>query len=196
MSTFNELQSLWQQAPPPVHPAPVEIKRLVRKSRRKIMGKAILSTLLLLACVGVQIGVLVNFHPVYVTTRIGLLLMMLAATIGIINNMQQLYLLQASATATDAATGLAFTLRYQEKMKRYFTIGVSLVFSILSVGLLLYLYEFAHNSILFIVCSYGATFIYIAICWLVLKRRLVKKHTKSIDTMITRLRQLQDDWKD
>ena len=193
MEPFSELESLWAAAkPPPADPS--EIVRLVNRSQRRMRWIMTGGTLLLLLSMGVQFWVLWWFQPKYVTTRIGLLLTIGVSMLAIGGNLRQSVLLRKAESADSIAVALEKMLRYQFRMQRYFRQRLSILFAVLAGGLLLYLYEFAHHSVMFTVISYGSTLLYLALCWFWLKPYSIRKNEKRVGEIIDRLQQLKEDF--
>jgi hypothetical protein len=196
MEPFSELQSLWAAATPPLPADPAEIVRLVKRSQRNMRWKMIGATLALLLSGCVQLWVLFWFEPKYATTRLGLLLTIGVSAWAMGDNMRQWLLLRTAEAADSMAISLEKMLRYQYRMQRYVRRRFTILFLLLAVGLLLYLYEFAHHSVMFTVLSYGSTILYMAFCWFWLKPRIIRKNEKSVGEIIQRLKRLQADLKE
>ncbi len=194
MEPFSELEALWAAVQPPPPADPSEIAQLVKRSQRRMWWIMVGATLLLLLSMGVQFWVLFGFQPKYVTTRIGLLLTIGVSMLAIGGNLRQSLLLRKAESADSIAVALEKMLRYQHRMQRYFRQRLSVLFAVLAGGLLLYLYEFAHHSVLFTLISYGSTILYMAFCWFWLRPWSIRKNERRVGEIIERLKGLQQDF--
>ncbi len=186
MEDFNDIKALWAQAAPHAADASIVI-RAARKYRAKIILRTSAG---ILALAGALVVVsLVAFHYQFrlVTTRIGIALVILAIVSGMLMNSQLVWLLLKPNSTVDNKTFLKTIKELQQKEQYVQTKFLSLYFAVLSIGMMLYLFEFTYGGLLFSVIIYSATMGWILLAWLYLRPRSIRKQRERTQKIIDQL---------
>ncbi len=194
MNDFKALQDLWQQTD--VKPAvPVqELIRQIKVTRRRWLLKTIGSIALLAATFVFIIWVVMSAHLHWLTTKIGVGLILTAVFMAV---MVQSSFLPALFDSSDPAQNNRDWLRKMETYQRrqYFmhTRFISAYYICLSAGFLFYMFEVARGNIFFMIAAYALTFGWIAFSWFYLRTRKFRQQKAKTDAMLQDIRALTDD---
>jgi H+/Cl- antiporter ClcA len=191
MNNFEDIQSLWQQAPAAEAPGVHELIAGLRKKRRKMQWRTAGLVLLLLLTIFFLALIIGRYEFRFLTTKIGIALALIAvgAAVAVNSNMLAL-LLQNNGADTNNHQYLQSLKKFRERMRFMHTYGISIYFLLMGTGILLYIYEFVQHNILKMVLAYGLTAGWFLFAWFVLRPRTVKKQTAGIDEMIRRLNEM------
>jgi MFS family permease len=195
MDSFDELQNVWQGAVAPPAISAKEIVSLVRRQQRRMIAGVLVTIGALLAPIAMGVWIWIGYDPVYPTTRISLVIIMIAVVGAIVVKSQALPLLLGSVKEDASNKAMIEALeRLQRKQRTFNTVGISVYYVLLSIGMALYLAEFVRGNILFGIAAYGLTFGWIAFTWFYLRKRGIKSQNAKLDQMIAHLKTLQNDW--
>jgi len=189
MDNLNDLKKIWLGADTGSLPAPAEMmQRIAQYRRSKLLKKAalILAAILLTA---VMVSVVFLYKSVMLSTRLGEVGIIAAGLILIITNIGSIGRLYKVKDLSNKEF-----LGYLEQVKinrRYYyrktqVAGLSLV----SVGLLLYLYEGVHQHVLLCIVSYALVAIYLLVMWLIVRPRMYKRQAKKLEATINEMKRL------
>lgn len=188
MTTNLDLQSLWNQqevSPPNVQEILASAKKFKRKNRNKIVFQyiSLIATLLI-------IGRLLISHTFELTTStVGILLIIVAVSFYLIVSSKLLKVLFKSNLENNNSAYLNQLIELKQKQESLQTNIISIYFILLSLGLLLYLIEFAlQGGWVFGCISYGLTGAWVAFNWFYLRPRGIKKQHAEINRMIDQLK--------
>jgi hypothetical protein len=139
----------------------------------------------------VDIFIWCYYQPQMITTKIGLMLMLIAIVGFLITTNQLFPLLAKTNNETDSHEFLEQMIRIKQKQEFLNKTMLSIYFIVLSVGLGLYFIEYAgRGDLVFQLCAYGITFAWIGFNWFYVRKRTVKKQQKAINDIITRLEEV------
>lgn len=185
---FNQLWQSQKNAPD------IDATVIVQKAKqlqRKTKVKIILGNLLLLATMVFVIGIVVYFQPKMITTKIGTLLVVIAIVMQIVASSQLIPILNKSNTQTKPAEYLKELLVFKKKQNFIQSTIITLYFIFLSIGLLLYMIEYTmRGSILFIVITYGLTFLWIGFSWFYIRPKTFQKQERKLMEVIENMEQI------
>ncbi len=191
MSNFNDIQNLWQNQPR-VHVPDVEaIKKGAARIHRQIVIKNVLGVVTLLATLIfiAWIGLTVPFK--YITTKAGIVVIIISITGGIVMNSQMLQLILSPADHTlNNQAYLQQLIEFRNRQRFFQTTGISVYYALLSFGFVLYLYEFYPANHAFGLTAYGLTFLWIAFAWFYIKPRTIKKQEEKINALIEQIKSI------
>lgn len=187
MSNSIDFKALWSReeiAPPDVNEIFAKANQLSHKTRNKIWRGNIL-----LALTGsFMVFVWWYYQPQMITTKIGLILIMVAIAMFLATTRQLFPLLAKIDVETDSQQFLANMVRIKQKQEFLGNTMLTGYFILLSVGLFLYLIEYAgRGSVTFQLIAYGLTFAWIAFNWFYIRPRTIRKQQGAINDIIAKL---------
>ncbi len=187
MSTNIDFKTLWSRGKaimPDVNEIFAKANNLNRKTRRKIWRENIVLSLTAIFIIWVWW----YYQPQFVTTKIGIVMVVLAIVSFLAVNNQQFPLLADADIETDSRQYLARMIRVKQKQEFLCTTMMAIYFIFLSLGLALYMVEYvSHGSLKFQVLTYGLTFGWMAFSWFYLAPRTSRKQRKAINDIIEKL---------
>ena len=191
MQNFDELKNIWQQADPIALPSAKDILQEAEKAHRKIKAK-IITGIVTLTFTFIYICFIAWYYNFdCITTKIGIILTLLAVVTGIVFNTQLASLLSKKADTTlDNNHYLGQLILFRNRQRFIQTKGISLYFVLLTVGILLYMYEFASRDFTFGVIVYSITLGWIVFSWFFLRKKAIAKQGKLINEQIARIESL------
>ncbi len=132
------------------------------------------------------IGLLCEFK--YSSTKLGLIVVLLAVLGGITVNAQLLRILQKMVDSTaDNNAYLQQLIIYRNKQRAIQTKGLTIYFLALTGGLLMYMFEFLMRDLRFGIVAYSITLAWIGFAWFYLRPRAIKKQEEKINHLIAQL---------
>lgn len=191
MQNFEDLKGLWQQSENENVPSAKEILSKVESNRKKILFKNISLIGILLFTFGFILWIGLHYDFELATTRIGIIITLIAIMIGIIFNTGSISsLIKQSDPTLNNNSYLVQMINYRNNQRRIQTKGMVLYFILLTVGMILYLYEFALRSLTFGIIAYSITLGWIAFNWFYVRKRTIAKQEKEINEQIRALESL------
>lgn len=183
MSSDN-FKALWSQQSTP---AP-DLKELLNKAmilKKKSRNKIIGMNLLLISTAVFIIGVVIYFHPQMLTTKFGVLLIIIAIISFVTaNNITSKDLFKSNADCS-AKDYLDQFIRLKQKQEFIHKTMLTIYFILLTAGISLYMYEYASRmQATGAIATYGITFAWIAFNWFYLRPRTIKKYQAKMNEMI------------
>lgn len=191
MQNFENIKSLWQVSTEKTLPEAKEIILRIQKTRRKMIRRNIIGgTILCLTFIYICfIGWYYHFEQW--TTRVGIIITLFGIVIGVAFNshLVQLLLKQDNLTL-DNKSYLQQLTHFRNTQQLIRTKGMALYYILLTVGIVLYMVEFAKRNIYFGIIAYTITLGWIAYSWFfILKKRRVN-HSKEINEQIENIEKL------
>ncbi len=160
-----------------------------KKSNRK---KIIITNSLLSATALFILFIWVYYQPQLITTKIGIVLIILAIAIFIISSSQNLNVLTRINEAENNQQYLKNLLVLKERQHFMHTTMLNAYFSILSAGLALYMYEYTSRmAIHWALVAYVLTGSWISVNWFYLRPRQIRKERSKTDDIISRFETIQ-----
>ncbi len=191
MSDFNLIQDIWQNA---ATPEPEDISVIIadiKKKRRQMLRKLLFGIVSLTGALAMIVWVLFGYDAKIITTRIGTIIVIIATLGGIILNSQLLnYLRKPLDPDTDTKAYLAKMKAYQKTQQFMHTRGSLIYFIVLTTGMILYMYEFTHGKLFYILLDYGLTLSWIAFAWFYLRPRTIRRESKKLNSVIEHLERI------
>jgi cbb3-type cytochrome oxidase subunit 3 len=170
------------------------IETIIQKSKvenKKIRNKIIIQSLILVATAIYIIGIIYYFQPEMMTTKIGAILTILAIAIQLIANknlIKKTYNFENSNA--DFLNNLLIFKKHQEISH---TKILSIYYVLLSLGILLYMIEYAiRMELIWAIVTYALTIIWFAIGWFYFRPRQIKKQNQKINSIIENLENIKN----
>jgi hypothetical protein len=187
MSTEIDFKALWnreQTGAPDVTEIFAKANRMNYYSRKKIW----ICNIVLSLTIALYILIWWHYQPQFVTTKIGLTLMIAAMVIFIITTNQLSPLLARANLETDTNAFLSQMIRIKHKQEFIDKTVLAIYFITLAVGLGLYLIEYAsRGKLIFQVCVYGISLLLLAANWFYVSARNARKQRKAMNEIIAKL---------
>lgn len=191
MQNFDNIKDLWQAAKPAELPDAAAIRAEAQKARRKMLRRSIIGGSILTGTFAFIVWIGLHYDFAYRTTPAGILLTLIAIIMGILFNSRLIQLLlKQGNTSLDNAAYLQELIRFRNTQRRIYTRGMSLYYLVLTLGIVLYMMEFARRSLLFGLISYSLTLAWIAFNWFYTRKRAIAKQEKVMNAQIEGLEKL------
>lgn len=190
-TNFNEL---WQSQKTDV-PNPTAIIAKAQKIQRNTRRKTLFGNVLLSLTLAFIVFIVWYYQPQMWTTRLGTLLVVVAILMQIIASGKLIPIARQTDATASNADFLRQMLHIQQKQVYLQTTIMSLYFVLLSVGLFLYLYEYAMRmSTTGFALTYGLTALWIALSWFWLRPMTIKKQNAALEEVIQNLQKMNGQW--
>ncbi len=189
-----DIKKLWHQqqiAPLNMDALHAMIKQFKRGNLRRLI---LTNAALVLTCV-VVIVIWYFARPQFITTQIGIVLLVLAMVMFVLVSNRQFFVLADIDTSKACKTYMNNLLRLKERQKFAQTTVLSLYFVLLSAGIGLYMYEFAlQMSIGMAVLAYALTGGWIIFNWLYIRPKTIRKQAAKLDKLIEDVAGIDKQW--
>lgn len=189
MTNFEDIKNLWQNAKPEKNlPGSSEMISKIESVRKKIMRRNLLSTITLCLTFVFIVWIGLRYEFEYITTKIGLMLVLLSIALGIFCSIKLINRLSGKIDVTsDTNSYLKQLMSFRNKQRIIQTKGLAVYFSLLTAGLMLYEIEFAVRDLTFGIVFYALTLAWMAFVWFYLRKRSIAKQEKQINEQIALL---------
>lgn len=191
MEDLNDLKGLWLKANISSLPDSKEMARAIKKFRAEKLFKICYFILIAFALVISMILLILTGDEIFLSTRIGGILIILAGLLFIATNLNSLYRFYNLKECSNKDF-LIFLEKTKIRQLFYYNrtqiVGLCLMFC----GLLIYLYEFVStNTILFII-SYLFVLLYLLLVVKVLRPKAFKINSKKLQLQIEHLQSMNN----
>lgn len=191
MSNTDDFKSLWNQQPAPEKPDPGVLIVKAVSLRNKMRNKLLAANLVCLATGVFIVYIWMNIDTKMITTKIGIIVVLagiLAFVIATAGMIQPLYKSREQSSNTDFLDQMIRFKKGQDFMHKIF---MNIYFSLISAGVLLYMYEFAMRmTLLWATVCYGVTIGWMGFNWLYMKPKTAKKQSDKLNRMISELEEI------
>lgn len=191
MENNINIKELWKKQVAPEADASGILKR-IQKHKAAGMRKIILLNVLLSATIIFIVIISIYFQPQLLTTKIGVILTILPMVIALVfqNRMIPLY---KKTDEDQSNTDYLNNLLEIKSQERYIqTTIMNLYFGLLSVGLLLYLYEYvALMPFYWGIFAYSIVVLWIAFNWFVIRPKVIKRNRDKVVDLIRQLEKIR-----
>ncbi len=192
MNTNIDFKKLWNKQETEIP----EIAALFKKAnqlKRNNLYKLIASNIIL-ALTSIFIGFIWYYYqPELLTTKIGIVLVITAMILFLAVYNKIIPLLLKSNVDINNKQYLQQLLKLKEKQLFLQTTMLNIYFVLLSLGIGLYLFEYASRMTLtWAVFSYGIIFLWIAGNWLYIRPKAIKKQQAKMNKLICKFKDLEE----
>ena len=196
MSSNIDLKKIWNEQEvkvPDIEYLYSKMNKLKKERLYKLIGVNLLCiiTLVFLSVIWF------HFQPELISTKIGVVLVVLAMLIYLVFYNRLLPLLLKNNV--EISTQEYFTQLIKIKEKEVFQQSkmLGLYFVILSVGIGLYLFEYVYKmTIIFGVLTYSMTILWIVINWVYLRPIMIKKQNNELQKLLLKFHRINDQLND
>lgn len=186
---FKDLWAAQTSTAPNVDDLFLKIKELKKAHLKRL----IFTNVLLVVASAYIIFVWIYYQPQLLTTKIGIVLSVLAMAIFLFAYNQSFSLLKDTSTAKSNNEYLTNLLAIKAKQQFMETTMMNIYYALLSIGICLYLYEYTSRMTLKgAIFAYGITLAWIAFSWLYIRPRQIKKQRSKINDLIAKFESLKD----
>jgi len=133
------------------------------------------------------------YQPEFVTTKIGIILTILAMIIFVLPYNKQFSLLSKTKTEPNSKEYIQQLIKLKEKQTFQQTTMLSIYFIILSLGIGLYLFEYVSRmTITWGIITYAITILWIAINWFYLRPKIITKQNAKLNKLLVEFEKLNN----
>ena len=183
MNTNMDLKELWNKQEA-IIPDSKELIEKANSFKKKSFRKMMFSNALLAFTSIFIISIWYYYQPQYITTKIGIILCVLAMlTYSVVYTRMMPFLVNVGFDMSNN-NYLQQLLKIKEKQLFLHGKMMSLYYVLLSTGLALYLYEYTHVTMKAMLLGYGLTFLWIAFAWFVIRPKSIAKQQASLNELI------------
>jgi hypothetical protein len=191
MDDLNEMKGIWMKAKTDGLPSADEMTSIIKKYRHQKLTKIALIMFAAIASVALMIGVIFYYKSAMITTLIGKGLIIVAGIILVISKASSL-VRYYKLSATSNKDFIRFLERTRERQIFYYKKTQVAAATIISIGLVLYIFEVVHKSKFLLITSYLLLTAYLLVLLLVVRPRIFKREAKKLNDKIERLKALAD----
>ncbi len=170
------------------------IDTIIEKTKlenKKIRNKIIIQSSILFATAIYIIAIIYYFQPQMITTKIGAILSVLAIVIQLVANKR---LIQKATNYENSNTEFLENLVLFKKQQEISqTKTMSIYYILLSLGILLYMIEYAlRMKPIWAILTYALTISWFAIGWFYFRPKQIKKQNQKLDAIIENLQNIKN----
>ena len=186
---FNELWAKQKTG----EPNKEDLLSKINKFKKSNLKRLIIINLLLIITSLFIIFIWVYYQPQMITTKIGIVLTILAMVIFVIANNQSFALFRKTTTTQSNSEYLKNLIAIKAKQQYMQTTMLNLYFVLLSTGIGLYMYEYTQLMTAFWgIFAYGITSIWILFNWFYLRPKQIKKQQSKLNEIIGKFKMLNE----
>ena len=161
--------------------------------KKSNLKKLIITNLLLITTSLFIILIWVYFQPQMITTKIGIIVTILAMVIFVIGYNQSFVLFRKQTNTLSTTEYLKDLLAIKAQQEFMQTTMLNLYFVLLSTGIGLYMFEYTVRMTAFWgIVAYGITSIWILFNWFYLRPKQIKKQQSKLDEIIGKFEELHE----
>ncbi|MBP4142966.1 hypothetical protein J3S90_14255 [Flavobacterium sp. P4023] len=181
-----DFATIWQQQKVN-QPNIEELLNKLKQFKKSNLQKLIISNILLLATSGFIIFIWYYYEPQFITTKIGIVLTILAMVVFVFSNNKLLSVFNKIDNTKNNNEYLQSLSELKTKQKYMQTTMLSFYFITLSLGICLYMYEY--SSIMttgWAIFAYFITLTWIGFNWFYIRPKIIKKQQIKLDELISK----------
>jgi hypothetical protein len=192
MSNNIDIKKLWS-GQTATQPTTEELFSKINSLKRKALKRLILTNVVLILTCAFIINIWIKYQPELVTTKIGIVLIVVAMVIFLLSYNRSLPLLKEENTGQSNTDFLKNLLEIKSKQQYLATTMLNVYFILLSVGLALYMFEYTSRMTPFWgIFSYAITFSWVILNWFHFRPKQIKKMQMPVDEMIERIKAINE----
>lgn len=186
MDNTRDFTAIWQQQKV-VQPNIDELQHKLNRFKKNNLKKLIISNILLVTTIVFVVLIWYKYQPQYLTTKIGIVLVILAMVIFLLNYNKQFSSLNKIDDTRTISDYLKSLTELKTKQKYIQSTMLSLYFIMLSSGIGLYMYEYTSiMTILWAIFAYGITLTWIGLSWFYIRPKIIKKQQAKLNELISK----------
>jgi hypothetical protein len=170
-----------------VAPNPENLIADIKKMKQSNFKKLVFTNLLLFTHSIFIICIWIYYQPQLITTKIGIILIILAMVIFLLAYNKSYSLFKNYKNSQSNSDYLKNLIAIKSKQKFMETTILNLYFILLSIGIGLYMYEYTSRmKPIWGIVTYGITFIWILFNWFYLRPKQINKQRAKLDSIISK----------
>lgn len=168
-------------------PNPENLIAEIKKMNQYNLRKLVFTNILLIATSIFIILIWIYYQPQLFTTKIGIILIILAIMVFLLAYNKSYSLFKGYRNSQSNRDYLKNLLAIKAKQKFMETTMLNLYFILLSIGIGLYMFEYASRmKPIWGLVTYGITFLWILFNWFYLRPKQINKQRAKLDTIISK----------
>lgn len=190
MEDSLDFKSLWQQRNMSAPDLSLLKDRLIRYKKQSLRRLLVLNLCLAATC-AFTVFIWLHYQPELLSTKLGIILVIVAMLGYMLFANGQLEMFSKLDSGMSNSAYLQQLLKVKQSQKQLHTWILSLYFLLLSVGICLYLYEYARRmSVLGAWTTYGLTLVWIGLNWFYFRPRSIRKQQAKLDDLIQKISEI------
>ena len=189
MDNLNELKAIWQTADVSDLPQAKEIKAISKDYQQKTLVKKAWVFAATLLAAGIFVLSLFFYHPRFISTRIGQLLILLAMLILLWSNLKSLGRIYRIRNCSNQEF-INYLREVQLNRIVYYKRTQVLGMFLYSTGLLLYQYEMVYKNIYAATVCYALTILLLIRSWFFLRPKAYQKRKNKFEPFLNHVEKL------
>lgn len=191
-----DFATIWQQQKVS-QPNSEELLGKLKKFKKSSVRKLIISNILLTATSGFILFVWYYYQPQFISTKIGIIITILAMVIYLFTYNKQFTTFNKIDATQNISDYLQNLSSLKTKQKFMQSTMMSLYFGMLSLGISLYMYEYASRMTIFwAIFTYAITLAWIGFNWFYIRPVKVKKEQAKLDELISKFEAINNQLKE
>jgi membrane protein YdbS with pleckstrin-like domain len=191
-----DFATIWQQQKVS-QPNSEELLGKLKKFKKSSVRKLIISNILLTATSGFILFVWYYYQPQFISTKLGIIVTILAMVIYLFTYNKQFTTFSKIDATQNISDYLQNLSSLKTKQKFMQSTMMSLYFSMLSLGISLYMYEYASRMTIFWgIFTYAITLAWIGFNWIYIRPIKVKKEQAKLDELINKFEAINSQLKE
>lgn len=189
--------SIWKKQNTGHPPSTEELLKKLKQFKNRNLRKIIFTNLMLISTCVVIALIWINYQPELLTSKIGIILVVLAMVIYLItyNNLFKHFYKVDQAQSNNEYLQTLYKINDKQKFMQ--TKMLSLYFTLLSSGICLYMVEYAMKmSMISRIIAYSSILIWIGFCWFYVRKKTIKKQQSKIDELISKFQEINKQLED
>lgn len=179
-----DFTAIWQQQKVN-QPNIEELLDKLKHFKKTSLQKLIISNILLAATSGFIIFIWYYYQPQFITTKIGIVLIILAMVIFVFSNTKLFAVFNKIDNTKNNNQYLQSLSTIKTKQKYMQTKMLGFYFILLSLGICLYMYEYTSRmTTIWAIFTYSITLTWIGFNWFYIRPKTIKKQQIKLDELI------------
>ena len=189
-NTNIDFTAIWHQQKV-VQPNIYELKSKMNLFKKNNLKKLIVFNVLLIATIVFVTFIWYKFQPQFITTKFGIILVVLAMFFFLLAFNKQLSIFKKIDDTLAISDYLKSLSELKIKQKFIQTTMLRFYFIMLSLGIVLYMYEYALvMSTSGAIFAYAVTLIWIGVNWFYIRPKIIKKQQAKLNELINKFEDL------
>lgn len=185
---FNDLWAKQTTDLPQVEKLTEKLSSVKREKRTKL----VVTNILMVATIAAMIAICLYFEPRLMTTKVGIVLILLGIISYLFAYNQLLPHLRQVDQLQSSSEFLMAVIKLKERERFLQTNMLQFYFIILTIGVCLYLYEYVSlMPFSWAVVAYSVTLTWFAFNWFYLRKRIIRQQREKLDGIIEQFEKVQ-----
>jgi len=189
MDNLTDLKQIWLSAKTDSLPGAAQMLHMIRKYRSTNLIKKIVLIITAILLTAVMVSVVFLYKSSMLTTKIGEAMIILAGIMLVYTNIRSLGRLHRVKDHTNKEF-IAYLEQVQRNRFYYYKKTQVAGLLLVSIGLLLYIYEPVCKNFLWFISAYSVLFIWLLINWLIIRPRAYRRQARKLGETINKMVQI------